>query len=118
MITACSENKCPSSVCNRYFTVDNFNCSQTSDLRQARGIVRSVAYEQDAHTDQIPILPGVGTQGDSYEPESEDGHIQHLLQTTGREQLALGIIQSYNYKRNSRPRGRPSGSKRNRPNHA
>ena len=55
--------------------------------------MRSVAYEQDAHTDQIPILPGVGTQGDSYEPESEDGHVQNLFQNTGREELALRIIQ-------------------------
>ena len=90
MITACSENKCPSSVCNRYFTVDNFNCSQTSDLRQARGIMRPIAYKRDTHTDQTAVHPGVGTQGDSYEPES-GGHV--LLQTTGREELALRIIQ-------------------------
>ena len=64
------------------------NCSQTGDLRQARSIVRPVAYELDAQLDQTVLTQELGLK-----PESEDGHVQHHLQTTGGEELVLHIIQ-------------------------
>ena len=37
--------------------------------------------------------PGVGAQGDSHEPQSDDAHLQHILQTTEKEELVLRFVQ-------------------------
>ena len=95
-VTPCTGEDCPNSVCRECFSDADFNCSQTADIRVARGFSRPVTY--DVPSSATPEIVEANTEANSEEQtdgrkeETEEHVIQHLISSSTKEELATQLV--------------------------
>ncbi|KAK3889330.1 hypothetical protein Pcinc_006647 [Petrolisthes cinctipes] len=91
-VTPCTEENCPNSACRECFSDADFNCSQTADIRVARGFSRPVTYE--ANTPTIPESEEANGEELTHEQEeeTEEEVIQHHISSSTKEELATRLV--------------------------
>lgn len=92
-VTPCTED-CPNSVCRECYSDARFCCSQTAELRSARGFSRPVTYELSSpNTTEPEETNQPDEQEQDVQAEEEENVVQHLVTTSTKEELARQLIQ-------------------------
>lgn len=96
-VTPCTGENCPNSVCRECFSDAEFCCSQTTELRRARGFSRPVTHEVTSTTISEPEEANhenVDEQGEQdVQVEEPENIVQHLIASSSKEELARRLVQ-------------------------
>ena len=91
-MTSCTEEDCPNSTCRERFSDADFNCSQTADIKVARGLSRPVTYEVTSLAISESVEANSKDKTDVQEEETKEDVIQHLFSSSTKEELATQLV--------------------------
>lgn len=100
-VTPCTEEDCPNSACCECYSDAEFCCSQTAELRSARGLSRPVTYELISPATSEPEENNQPENSLTTEPDDQENDVQeeeeavvkHLVTTSSKEELARCVVQ-------------------------